>query len=138
MVSGSLFPNVLHHHGHFCTRYGRNAQNYGRLPPARIPWWQNALVIHFTIIFLLLLSQTVQAYTTVHLAWDPNPSSQGVTHYTLTVDQRSSMDIPASKCSLMFCDVVIIVNARSWHSYELTASNATDTSLPAMLIHYKE
>ena len=86
-----------------------------------------------------LYAQTVPA--TVHPQWTPNPASENVVQYVITLDGINPVTVLASACSATLCSAAVSVPAFGSHVSSLIAQNlliSTDptsvqSSLPATL-----
>ena len=68
------------------------------------------------------------------LGWSPNPIDQEIIHYTVTVDDFSQIEVPASQCLPNLCSVKLTISNGA-HSFSVTASNLTGTSEPTTVYY---
>jgi hypothetical protein len=72
-------------------------------------------------IGVVLYAQSVPA--TVTASWNPNPATENVTSYILTLDTGSSVTVSAASCSATACSSPLSVAAFGNHTYTVAAVN---------------
>lgn len=87
------------------------------------------------VTVVLLSAQVVHGQVfpvVVTVVWDPNPSTEQVTKYTVTHNSNTPIDVPPTACSATECQTKItLINATN--TVSLTATNMWGTSQPVTL-----
>jgi hypothetical protein len=76
----------------------------------------------------LLYAQTP---ATLKATWQPNPGSENVTAYKVTVDSLSPVTVPMSACTATECVQTFQVTAAGTHTVNVVAVNLALSSDPA-------
>ena len=89
------------------------------------------------VLFILVLtSQILQAQVpaTVHALWTPNPASDNVVQYLLTVDVAAPVVVLSSTCSATQCGPTLLtVGAFGLHTVSIVAQNLKLSTDPTSL-----
>jgi hypothetical protein len=87
------------------------------------------------VVFLFTATQiAAQVPATVHAVWNPNPVSDNVVQYLLTVDAAVPVVVPASSCSVTSCGPTLLtVGAFGLHTVTIVAQNLKLSTDPTSL-----
>lgn len=88
------------------------------------------------VLFILLIPTQLFAQfpVTVTLAWNPNPLTELVTSYTVSIDNSPGSNVSAlSRCDATECTTTIVVPTSGMHTIRVVAINMWGSSLPAEL-----
>lgn len=69
--------------------------------------------------------------TTLHAVWTPNPASDGVTRYSLTVDTGTAQNVPLTACDASRCTAPFSLASAGDHVVSIRAYNLKLTSDPS-------
>lgn len=87
--------------------------------------------------FALCIGAPVRAQSSipVRVQWDPNPVSDGITQYSLTVDGGAPLIVLPSVCTASLCEQALTVAPGS-HTFIVSATNqwgTTPTTVTAVI-----
>lgn len=80
---------------------------------------------------IVLYAQTLPSVK--HATWIPNPASQNVTQYVVTLDSGTPTTVLASSCTATLCTGTIAIPAFGNHSISVTAQNLALSTDPTSL-----
>ena len=64
-----------------------------------------------------------QVPATLHAKWDPNPATDNVVDYQLTIDAAAPVTVPLTACSATVCDTTFVITAYGIHTAKVAARN---------------
>lgn len=88
------------------------------------------------VLVLAAQSLTAQVPATVHTSWTPNPVTDNVVQYSLTLDTATPIIILASTCSATLCPatpLALTVPTFGLHTATLVAQNLELSGVPTSL-----
>ena len=80
---------------------------------------------------IVIYAQTLPV--TLHAQWTPNPTSENVTAYQLTLDTATPQTIAPTVCTATLCDTPLVVTTFGAHTVSLTAQNLEVSTDPASI-----
>jgi hypothetical protein len=97
--------------------------------------------LKIAFLSLLLFSSVARAQVpaTVHVQWTPNPVSDNVTQYTVTLDLAAAIVVLPTVCSPTLCVTQVTVPTFGLHTVNLVAQNLAfdgvtlQSSMPAVV-----
>ena len=97
---------------------------------------KKTILTAFAALFLFATSAQAQTPATVHASWTPNPATDNVTQYSLTLDAGTPVVILASACSATLCPaaaLAVTVPTFGSHTVSLVAQNLKLTTDPTSI-----
>jgi hypothetical protein len=90
-------------------------------------WSATLLIVAALLIWpfvhrpVVIRAQTVPV--TLHARWNPNPPTENVTNYQITLDTAAPQDVALTSCTATVCDATFVVPTFGAHSLALVAQN---------------